>query len=95
MKITIRSKEDNTNLNLRIPMSVAIATLRIGKPFIKQEHINKYTKTNDNKDFTKDSENIKLMIDELIKGLKYLKKNHKGLVLVDIEDNGDIVKIII
>jgi hypothetical protein len=33
-------------------------------------------------------------VDVIIKALKYLNKEHKGLNLVDIEEkNGDIVKI--
>lgn len=93
MKIIVKSKEGNSNLNLNIPMAVVIAGLRLGKPFIKKEHINKYNKGTNSKEIIKDSEDIKEMIDVLIKGLKYLKKNHKGLVLVDIDDHGEIVKI--
>jgi len=48
---------------------------------------------NPNDNLIKQFEDIKEMINVLIKGLKYLKKNHKGLVLVDIEDHGEIVKI--
>lgn len=74
-------------------MSVAIMTLRIGKPFIKDSHVEKYCKLEENKAILNEK-NTKEMVNQLIKGLKYLKKNHKGLVLVDIEDaNGDIVKI--
>lgn len=87
LKIIVKSKEGNSNLNLNIPMAVVIAGLRLGKPFIKKEHINKYNKGTNSKEI------IKEMINVLIKGLKYLKKNHKGLVLVDIEDHGEIVKI--
>ncbi|GKZ03580.1 hypothetical protein ANS017_03250 [Paraclostridium bifermentans] len=36
MKIIVKSKEGNSNLNLNIPMAVVIAGLRLGKPFIKK-----------------------------------------------------------
>lgn len=92
LRIIIKNNDSNTNIKITIPMSIVIAGLRIIKPFIKEDHINRYYKT-DNKDMSKGSKDIKLMVNELIKGLKYLKKNHKGLVLVDIESEQDIVKI--
>ena len=88
MRITVKSKEEKTNINISVPMSVVITLLRVSKPFIK-----KY--------YNKEAENCKGKygfkvndVDAIIKGLKYLKKKHKGLSLVDIEEaNGDIVKI--
>lgn len=87
MKITVKSKEENVNLNISIPMGVITTLLRVSKPFIKI-------------DFNKEIKNIKVNhifrsndVDVIIKGLKYLNKEHKGLHLVDIEANGEIVKI--
>ncbi len=88
MKIIIKSVEGNTNINLRLPMRIVITLLRIGKPFIKIDY-KENSKINEVKNIINRDD-----INKLIKGLKYLNKHHKGLVLVDIEDSGgDIVKI--
>ena len=88
MRITVKSKEDKTNINIRVPMSVAITLLRVSKPFIKK-YYNKEFENGKEKYGFKESD-----VDAIIKGLKYLKNEHKGLSLVDIEEaNGDIVKI--
>ncbi len=88
MKIVVKSKAENLNINIRVPMAVIITILRVCKPFIKID----YNKKTDGKKIseifnTKD-------VDIIIKGLKYLNKEYKGLSLVDVEDgNGEIVKI--
>lgn len=88
MRITVKSKEEKVNINIKIPIGVVITLLRISKPFIKI-------------DCNKEFKNIKINhvfessdVDVIIKALKYLNKEHKGLNLIDIEEkNGDIVKI--
>ena len=88
MRITVKSKEEKGNININIPMGVIITLLRVSKPFIKI-------------DCNKEFKNIKVNhifqsndVDVIIKALKYLNKEYKGLHLVDIEEgNGDIVKI--
>lgn len=88
MRITVKSKKEKVNINIRIPIGVVTTLLRVSKPFIKI-------------DYNKEFKNIKVNhvfgssdVDVIIKALKYLNKEHKGLSLVDIEEkNGDIVKI--
>lgn len=85
MKVLIQS-ESIKDINIKLPMSVVILMLRILKilPIQFDEKIDKTLK------------NIfeSYDVDNLIKGLKYLKNHHKGLVLVDIDDsNGDKVRI--
>ncbi|CEH36274.1 hypothetical protein [Romboutsia lituseburensis] len=88
MKITVKSKEDKVNINLIVPIGVLTTLLRVSKPFIKID-FSKHLK-NSNADYIFGSNDV----DVIIQGLKYLNKEHKGLHLVDIEqENGDIVKI--
>ncbi|HBI94608.1 MAG TPA: hypothetical protein DDY58_20485 [Terrisporobacter glycolicus] len=87
MRIIVKNKEDNVNINIIAPLSVITTLLRVSKPFIKID-LNKVKNSKINYIFgSKD-------VDVIIKGLKYLNKEHKGLYLVDVEEeNGDIVKI--
>jgi len=87
MRIIVKNKEDNVNINIIAPLSVITTLLRVSKPFIKID-FNKVKNSKINYIFgSKD-------VDVIIKGLKYLNKEHKGLYLVDVEEkNGDIVKI--
>lgn len=88
MRVVVKSKEDNTNINIKIPTIVIINILRVCKPFIKID-FDKNFKISIANNIFKNKE-----VDTIIKGLKYLNKQHKGLYLVDIEEsNGDIVKI--
>ncbi|WP_343343058.1 hypothetical protein [Terrisporobacter petrolearius] len=87
MRIIVKNKEDNVNINIIAPLSVITTLLRVSKPFIKIDFkkvkISKINYIFGSKD-----------VDVIIKGLKYLNKEHKGLYLVDVEEeNGDIVKI--
>lgn len=85
MKILIKS-ESSKDININLPMAAVTSMLRIVNilPIKLDEHIDEAL----NNIFK--SENI----NNLIKGLKYLKKYHKGIVLVDIDSsNGDKVKI--
>lgn len=88
MKIVVKSKAENLNINIRVPMAVITIMLKVCKPFIKIDYNKKTDGKKINEIFnTKD-------IDVIIKGLKYLNKEYRGLSLVDVEDsNGDIVKI--
>ncbi|MDU4859792.1 MAG: hypothetical protein E6356_04260 [Terrisporobacter othiniensis] len=87
MRIIVKNKEDNVNINIIAPLSVITTLLRVSKPFIKID-LKKVKNSKINYIFgSKD-------VDVIIKGLKYLNKEHKGLYLVDVEEeNGDIVKI--
>lgn len=87
MRIIVKNKEDNININIIAPLSVITTLLRVSKPFIKID-FKKFKNSKINYIFgSKD-------VDVIIKGLKYLNKEHKGLYLVDVEEeNGDIVKI--
>lgn len=88
MRVVVKSKEDNTNINIKIPMIVIIILLRACKPFIKID-FDKNFKISIVNNIFKNRE-----VDIIIKGLKYLNKEHKGLYLIDIEEsNGYIVKI--
>ena len=88
MRIIVKSSEDKTNINISLPMSIVITLLRVSKPFI-----NKYC--NEEVSYGKGNYGFRASdVDAIIKELRYLKKEHKGLSLVDIEEsNGDIVKI--
>ncbi|WP_343337656.1 hypothetical protein TPELB_26520 [Terrisporobacter petrolearius] len=87
MRIIVKNKEDNVNINIIAPLSVITTLLRVSKPFIKID----FKKVKNSKiNYIFGSKDV----DVIIKGLKYLNKEHKGLYLVDIEEeNGDIVKI--
>lgn len=88
MKIIVKSKEDKTNINISLPMNVVITLLRVSKLFIKK-YCNEEVAYGKGKYRFRSSD-----VDAIIDGLRYLKKEHKGLSLVDIEEsNGDIVKI--
>ena len=88
MRIIVKSKEENTNININVPMGVVITLLRVSKPFIKK-YCDEEVAYGKGKYGFKASD-----VDKIIEGLRYLKKEHKGLSLVDIEEsNGDIVKI--
>lgn len=95
MKIIIKDADSNKNFNIRLPMGAIIACLRIGKPILKYS----ITSSDDDKgDNNKNNIAMDLLntndINQLIKGLKYLNKYHKGLVLVDVDDpRGDKVRI--
>ena len=71
MRITVKSKEDKTNINIRVPMSVAITLLRVSKPFIKK-YYSKEVENGKGKYGFKAND-----VDAIIKGLKYLKKEHR------------------
>lgn len=87
MRIIVKNKEDNININIIAPLSVITTLLRVSKPLIKID----FKKVKNSKiNYIFGSKDV----DVIIKGLKYLNKEHKGLYLVDIEEeNGDIVKI--
>ncbi|SFJ07529.1 hypothetical protein TPDSL_27940 [Terrisporobacter petrolearius] len=87
MRIIVKNKEDNVNINIIAPLSVITTLLRVSKPFIKID----FKKVKNSKiNYIFGSKDV----DVIIKGLKYLNKEHKGLYLVDVEEeNGDIVKI--
>lgn len=88
MRVVVKSKEENTNININIPMIVIIILLRVCKPFIRIDFDKNFKISIANSMF-KNRE-----VDIIIKGLKYLNKEHKGLYLIDIEEsNGYIVKI--
>lgn len=88
MRVIVKSKEDNVNINLILPMGVITTLLGISKPFIKKYN-NKELKISKVNYMLKPND-----LDVIIKALKYLNKEHKGLNLVDIEqENGDVVKI--
>lgn len=87
MRIIIKSIEENKNINVRLPMCAITTLIRFvnieNKVDVdKDEYVflNNLFKNNNKKN--------------IIKGLKYLNQNYKGLALVDVEDaSGDIVKI--
>ncbi|UEL47060.1 hypothetical protein [Terrisporobacter hibernicus] len=87
MRIIVKNKEDNVNINIIAPLSVITTLLRVSKPFIKID----FKKVKNSKiNYIFGSKDV----DVIIKGLKYLNKEHKGLYIVDVEEeNGDIVKI--
>lgn len=87
MRIIVKNKEDNVNINIIAPLSVITTLLRVSKPFIKID----FKKVKNSKiNYIFGSKDVNM----IIKGLKYLNKEHKGLYLVDVEEeNGDIVKI--
>lgn len=88
MRITVKSKEDKVNINIKIPIGVITTLLRVSKPFIKIHSDKEFKISKVNYTFRPND------VDVIIAGLKYLNKEHKGLNLVDIEDkNGDVVKI--
>lgn len=88
MRVTVKSKEDNFNMNIIMPLGAITTLLRVSKTFIKRYYDKEIKISKVNYTFKSDD------IDVIIEGLKYLKKEHKGLYLVDIEsENGDIVKI--
>ncbi|MEG2727324.1 MAG: hypothetical protein RR940_03700 [Bacilli bacterium] len=85
MKILVKSKDIKRDINISLPMCMITTVLRfINISSIKHGSDNKIVDdlfTDCNKD-------------NLIKGLKYLKKHHKGLVLVEVDSpNGEVVKI--
>lgn len=88
MRITVKSKAEKVNINIKIPMGVIITLLRVAKPFVKIDCNKKIKNIKVNHIFqSKD-------VDVIINGLKYLNKEYKGLNIVDIEqENGDLVKI--
>ena len=87
MKIIIKSVEENKNINIRLPMCAITTLVR----FVNIE--NKVDTSKDEYKFV-DSMLKNNNKNNIIKALKYLNKNYKGLALVDVEDaNGDIVKI--
>ncbi len=87
MRIIVKNKEDSVNINIIAPLSVITTLLRVSKPFIKID----FKKVKNSKiNYIFGSKDV----DVIIKSLKYLNKEHKGLYLVDVEEeNGDIVKI--
>ncbi|MGX4599037.1 hypothetical protein [Faecalimicrobium sp. JNUCC 81] len=88
MRVIIKSKEDKVNINIILPLGAITTLLRVSKPFIKI-YYNKEVKISKVNYTFKPND-----VDVIIKALKYLNKEHKGLNLVDIEqENGDVVKI--
>ncbi|MEW9077079.1 hypothetical protein [Terrisporobacter glycolicus] len=88
MRIIVKNKEDNVNINIIAPINVITTLLRVSKPFIKID-FNKVFKNN-KINYIFSSKDVAVIIE----GLKYLNKEHRGLYLVDIEEeNGDMVKI--
>lgn len=88
MRLVIKSRDNNKNINIKLPMGIIIALLKLGEMTIKKEDD---CNNNQHKvsDILRNNEKA-----NITKGLKYLNKYHKGLTIIDIEDsNGDIVKI--
>ncbi|MGL5753729.1 MAG: hypothetical protein ACRCYC_00175 [Paraclostridium sp.] len=85
MKVLVKSKDIKRDINISLPMCMITTVLK----FINVSSI-KYG--SDNKivdDLFTDCNKA-----NLIKGLKYLRKYHKGLVLVEVDSpNGEVVKI--
>ena len=85
MKIFIRN-EESKDINIKLPIALITTALR----FLKKSYIEVDEQTNSILNNIFNVEDKK----NLIKGLKYLNKHHKGLVLVDVEDShGCMVKI--
>ncbi|MDU7966995.1 MAG: hypothetical protein E7J25_08995 [Paeniclostridium sordellii] len=87
MKIVVKTNDLKRNININLPMFMITTVLRF-----TNISSSKYVDKNKNKidsnfltEFNKEN---------LIKGLKYLRKNHKGLILVEVDSpNGEYVKI--
>ncbi|MBO3444347.1 hypothetical protein [Clostridium sp. CCUG 7971] len=88
MRVIIKSKEDKVNINIILPLGAITTLLRVSKPFIKIYYNKEVKISKVNYTFRPNDADV------IIKALKYLNKEHKGLNLVDIEqENGDVVKI--
>lgn len=85
MKILVKSNDLKKDINISLPMCIITTVLKFvnvssTKYFDDKKVVNELFKNCDK--------------DNLIKGLKYLRKNHKGLVLVEVDSpNGEVVKI--
>lgn len=91
MKILVKESNGKNIINIKLPMWIIIFFVRCGR-LPKNIDIN----GNDQKELVNIGNEFMRNIEKknIIKGLKYLQKNHKGLALVDIEDtSGQIVKI--
>ena len=85
MKIVVKTDDLKRNININLPMCMITTILRFTN--ISSSKCVDKNKINSNflKEFNKEN---------LIKGLKYLRKNHKGLILVEVDSpNGEYVKI--
>lgn len=83
MKIVV--KTDDLKRNINLPMCIITTILRFinisSSKYVDKNKINSNFLTELNKE-------------NLIKGLKYLRNNHKGLILVEVDSpNGEYVKI--
>lgn len=94
MKIAIKDATSNKNINIKLPMCIITTIVKFG---IFPTHYNIDIDDKEKENIGNlVAKNILTHIDKkrLIEGLRYLKKHHKGLVLVDVEDpRGDKVKI--
>ncbi|CEK30676.1 hypothetical protein JGS6364_13221 [[Clostridium] sordellii] len=85
MKIVVKTNDLKRNININLPMCMITTILRFtnisSSKYVDKNKINSNFLTEFNKE-------------NLIKGLKYLRKNHKGLILVEVDSpNGEYVKI--
>lgn len=85
MKIVVKTNDLKRNININLPMFMITTVLRFtnisSSKYVDKNKINSNFLTEFNKE-------------NLIKGLKYLRKNHKGLILVEVDSpNGEYVKI--
>ena len=85
MKILVKNNDLKKDINISLPMCMITTILKFvnissSKHFDDEKVVNELFKNCDK--------------DSLIKGLKYLRKHHKGLVLVEVDSpNGEVVKI--
>ena len=85
MKIVVKTDDLKRNIKINLPMCMITTILRFtnisSSKYVDKNKINSNFLTEFNKE-------------NLIKGLKYLRKNHKGLILVEVDSpNGEYVKI--
>lgn len=85
MKIVVKTNDLKRNININLPMFMITTVLRFtnisSSKYVDKNKIDSNFLTEFNKE-------------NLIKGLKYLRKNHKGLILVEVDSpNGEYVKI--
>ncbi|MEG0794618.1 MAG: hypothetical protein RSG95_02350 [Bacilli bacterium] len=85
MKILVKSKDMKKDINISLPMCMITTVLRFVNISSRKYGGNNKVVNDLFNDCNKDN---------LIKGLKYLRKHHKGLVLVEVySPDGEVVKI--
>lgn len=89
MKIVVKTNDLKHNIKINLPMCIITTVLRFVNISSFTNHTDDISEHKIVNDLFKNCQK-----DSLIKGLKYLRKNHKGLVLVEVDSpNGDFVKI--